>query len=86
MGANLQFDKLWAVAGGQPLVASQPRLPTSCRPPALRSCPIPPPFCKFFLLPHIHLFLHMWLNSVGWLQHMPALLRLLLEFSSTHNF
>ena len=41
---------------------------------------------KNFLLLPTHIFLHMWSTLVGWLQHMPALPRLLLKFSNTHNF
>jgi hypothetical protein len=42
---------------------------------------LPPP--SYFLLPN---FLHMWSTLLHWLQHMPALPRLPLKFSNTHNF
>jgi hypothetical protein len=58
---------------------------TSGRPPAKHMCPKLAPL-KFFLLPHAHKFLHMWSILIGWLQHMLALLRLLLKFSNIHNF
>jgi hypothetical protein len=66
----------------------QPRLywqVTSGHPPSPYRCPKPLPF-KIFILPCVPTFLHMWSTPVGWLQHMPALHRLLLEISNTHNF
>jgi hypothetical protein len=60
------------------------------RSPASRwSMPAPvgavPIFLEIFFLPALH-FLCKWSTLAGWLQHMPALLRLLLEVSNTHNF
>jgi hypothetical protein len=44
-----------------------------------------PNFQNMFFLPALH-FLRKWSTLAGWLQHMPALPRLLLETSNTHNF
>jgi hypothetical protein len=41
-------------------------------------------FWNFF--PHALHFLRMWSTLASWLQHMPALPRLLLKTSNTHNF
>jgi hypothetical protein len=38
------------------------------------------------LIPIAHLFEVMWSTLAGWLQHLPALPRLLFKFSITHNF
>jgi hypothetical protein len=44
------------------------------------------PFLIFFkFLPALY-FLHKWSTLSHWLQHMPALPRLLLETSNIHNF
>jgi hypothetical protein len=44
-----------------------------------------PIFLEFFFLRALH-FLCKWSTLAGWLQHMPALPRLLLETSNIHNF
>jgi hypothetical protein len=47
------------------------------------------PFCippAPFLLPLAPKILHMWSSLPHWLQHMPALPRLLLKTSNIHNF
>jgi hypothetical protein len=46
------------------------------------------PCISFFeiFFPSAFLFLCMWSTLVGWLQHMPALPRLLRKTSNTHNF
>ena len=48
-----------------------------------------PPFlykCHLFFQTLAPLFGHMWSIFSHWLQHMPNLPRLLLEFSTTHDF
>jgi hypothetical protein len=57
------------------------RLATSRRPPTVAGCPKLTLSSKFFfILPSL------WSTLVGWLQHMPALPRLLLKTSNTHTF
>jgi hypothetical protein len=64
----------WAATNGRPLAAGR-RL-------ALLGCPH---FFWNLFLSALH-FLPKWSTLAGWLQHMPALPRLLLETSNTHNF
>ena len=48
-----------------------------------------PPFlcaCLLLFLPPTSIFFYMWSTPPHWLQHMPALPRLLLKFSNMHNF
>jgi hypothetical protein len=52
------------------------------------SCPLSdlcPFFLNFFFSSALH-FLRKWSTLVGWLQHMPALPRVHLKTSNTHNF
>jgi hypothetical protein len=65
-------------AGRQPAVARRPRVDTC-------ACGAVPIFLGIFFLPALH-FLCKWSTLAGWLQHMPALPRLLLETSNTHDF
>jgi hypothetical protein len=73
--------------GGQPTICGTAgsRLVTSNRLLVANGCPKLHPGKKFppLLGPK---FLHMWLTLPHWLQHMPALPRLLLKTSNIHNF
>jgi hypothetical protein len=42
--------------------------------------------CKRIFFPPTLNFLHMWSTLASWLQHMPALPKLLLKTSNIHNF
>jgi hypothetical protein len=70
-------------------VASRPWSPncwlvTPGRSPTVLGCP-KLTLCNKFVFPPTLNFLHMWSTLVGWLQHMPALRKLLLKTSNTHN-
>jgi hypothetical protein len=61
-----------------PAVARWPRVDAwTCRAVSI--------FVEIFFLPALH-FLLKWSTLSHWLQHMPALPRLLLETSNIHNF
>jgi hypothetical protein len=49
------------------------------------TCRAVPIFVEFFFLPALH-FLRKWSTLSHWLQHMPALPKLLLETLNIHNF
>jgi hypothetical protein len=66
-----------ATSGRRPLVRG--------RGPTAIGCPNTT-ICKKENLPLAFFFLHMWSTLPHWLQHMPALPRLLLKTSNTHNF
>jgi hypothetical protein len=65
-GPRLLVAGCRATSGRQPAVTRRP--PTGALNYSL------PKFCSFFLPTY---FLHMWSTLVGWLEHMPALPRLL---------
>jgi hypothetical protein len=61
------------------------RLPTSSRRSLLPGFPLLNPLAPSFLL-FAPKFFHMWSTLPHWLQHMPALPKLLLKTSNIHNF
>jgi hypothetical protein len=77
-----KFKKIGTVYRGSSI---GPRLAISSHPPGADGCPSLS-MCNFFKKIPALLFLRMWSTHFHWFQHIPALPRLRLKTSNTHNF